>query len=226
MRPGRLTLAAVLVTVGVMMYAAGSAAQDKQKYHAAGVSQAGDIAYPMNTRTPGFVTLDVTVDASGAVQNVGVVRDVPPLTNAAQSAVKGWQFTGAALQGKHVPGTVRVDVAFNPYNPGGVGLPGENLQPPSGGGNGKFQPAGLQQASYANYPPNMVSGGTVVLKVGVGKSGKVHGVTFVQGSNALAGAATAAAKTWVFTPAMYEGAAVSSEVVVVFVFASAEAGTR
>jgi TonB family protein len=196
------------------------------KYHAADIAEGGNIAYPMNAKTPGFVTLDVGVDASGSVQNVSVLRDIPPLTVAAQTAVHGWQFTGASLDGQHVAGTVRVNVAFNPFNPAGVGLPGESLQAPTGGAGGKFVPAGLTKASYASYPPNTVVGGTVVMKVAVGKSGKIHGVTVVSGTGVLNDAAAAAAKNWAFTPATYGGKPVGSEVVVAFVFASAEAGTR
>jgi TonB family protein len=203
-----------------------SGQSSESKYHSAGISQAGNIAYPLNTQAPGFVTLDVSVDASGAVQNINVIRDVAPLTAAAQTAVNSWQFTGAALEGKHVSGVVRVDVAFNPYNPSGVGLPGETLQAPNGSASGKFVPAGLQKATYAQYPPDTVAGGTVVLKVAVGKSGKVHGVTTLQGTGVLATSATAAAKNWVFAPALYEGKPVGSEVVVVFVFATPQAGTR
>jgi TonB family protein len=214
--------------VVVGMLAAGTAgwAQGGGKFHAAGILRAGDIAYPMNTRAPGFVTLDVTVDASGAAQNVTVVRDVPPLTSAVQSAVKGWQFTPAISDGQRAPGTVRVNVAFNPFNPGGVGLPGEALQPPSAGASGDFQPAGLLKANYANYPPNTVAGGTVVLKVHVGKDGKVGEVRVLRGSGPLSGAATVAAKTWVFAPATYKGSVVGTEAVVAFVFVGAEAGTR
>jgi TonB family protein len=201
-------------------------AQGAGKFHAAGISQGGDIAYPMNTRTPGFVTLDVRLDSGGAVQNVSVVRDVPPLTSVAQSAVKNWQFTPATADGNGVPGTVRVTVAFNPYNPGGVGLPGESLQSPAGEAGGNYQPAGLQQANYANYPQNTVTSGTVVLRVHVGKAGKVGNVSAVQGSGALSDAAIAAAKTWVFAPARYQGKAIESEAVVAFVFASPQAGTR
>jgi TonB family protein len=196
------------------------------KYHAAGIAQAGDIAYPMNSSAPGFVTLDVSLNASGAVQSVSVVRDVPPLTSAAQSAVKGWQFMPAMVDGQGVAGVVRVNVAFNPYNPEGVGLPGESLQAPRGGEPGKFQPAGVTTANYARYPPNTVTSGTVVLRVHVGHDGKGNGVIVVRGKGPLSGAATEAAKTWAFTPAMYGGKAVASDVVVVYVFAAPQAGTR
>src|SRR5271169_6625505 len=85
------------------------------KYHSAGIAQGGDIAYPMNSQSPGYVTLDVSLDATGAVQSVNVVRDTPPFTSTAQSAVNAWQFTPALMDGQGVSGTVRVNVAFNPY---------------------------------------------------------------------------------------------------------------
>ena len=205
---------------------AGVGAWGQGKYHSAGIAQGGSIAYPMNSSAPGIVSLDVSVDSSGYVQNVTVVRDVPPFTSVVQNAVNGWQYTPAMVDGQGVNGTVRVDVAFNPYNPAGVGLPGESLQAPTGGAGGDFAPAGVLKANYATYPANTVASGTVVLQVHVGSEGKVHGAIVVRGKGGLNGAATAAAKTWEFAPAMYKGKAVSSDVVVVFVFASPQAGTR
>ena len=126
MRRGWLVFAGILVvaslTAGVWVRGQGNGG----RYHAAGIAQGVQIAYPMNTNTTGFVTLDVSLDASAAVQNVTVVRDVPPLTSAAQDAVKSWQYTPAMVDGQGVAGLVRVNVAFNPYNPSGVGLPGES----------------------------------------------------------------------------------------------------
>jgi len=217
------------VAAGVLVLATSAWGQaGAGKYHSAGIAQAGDIAYPMNSQTPGLVTLDVSLDATGAVQNVAVVRDLPPFTSVAQSAVQSWQFTPAMVNGQGVAGTVRVNVVFNPYNPSGVGLPGETLPPASSGGgaSGDFQPAQLQTAGYATYPPNTVTSGTVVLQVHVGSEGKVHGTVVVRGKGSLSGAATKAVKTWAFAPASYKGKAVGSEVVVAFVFASPQAGTR
>ena len=191
-------------------------------YHGAGIGQAGETTYPMNSRTTGIVTLDVTVDALGTVQNVRVVRDVPPLTSAAQSAVQSWQFTPALANGQAAAGTVRVDVVFNPFNPGGVGLPSAPLQPANstgGAASRDFQPALVTAASYATYPPHTRMAGTVVLQVHVGSDGKVHGVIVVRGTGSLSGTASKAVKTWQFTPASYQGKAVASDAVVVYVFA-------
>jgi TonB family protein len=98
-------------------------------YHALALRHAGDVTYPMNSSTTGIVTLDIRVDATGTVQNVGVVWDVPPLTGAAQSAVRSWQFTPAMVNGLATAGTVRVHVVFNPFNPSGVGLPSPHCNP-------------------------------------------------------------------------------------------------
>ena len=215
-----------MVAVAGMLLAAAGACGQSGNYHGAGLAQAGSIAYPLSSGSPGFVTLDVSVDASGAAQNVSVVRDFPPLTSVAQSAVQGWQYTPALVNGQAAAGTVRVNVVFNPYNPSGVGLPGASLQAATGGASGDFQPAQLNAASYATYPPNTVTAGTVVLQVHVGSSGNVKGVVVVKGVGSLSGTARKAVKTWQFAPATYQGKAVASDVVVAFVFASPEAGTR
>jgi TonB family protein len=223
MKGKALLLILVSLMVGVCVRGQGSGG----KYHPASLAMAGDIAYPLNSQSPGFVTLDVSLDASGAVQNVTVVRDVPPLTAAAQSAVKTWQFTPATLDGQSVAGVLCVNIAFNPYNPSGVGLPGESLQPATGGASGDFQPAQVLKTTYATYPPNTVASGTVVVLVHVGSDGKAHGAGVVRGKvGVLAGAATKAAKSWTFTPATYKGQSVGSDVAVSFVFASPQAGTR
>jgi len=146
------------VLSGMLLLAVAALAQTgAEKYHAAKIVQAGDIPYPINTRTPGFVSLDAVVDSSGKLQNMIVVRDVPPLTDAVQTSVKNWQFSPAMDGGQAVTGVVQIDVAFNPFNPSGVGLPGASLQPPNATGGGDFQPANLQNATYATYPPNTVA---------------------------------------------------------------------
>jgi TonB family protein len=197
-------------------------------YHGAGVAHASEITYPPNSATTGIVTLDVSVDATGTMQNVRVVRDVPPLTSAAQNAVQGWQFTPVLVNGQPAAGAVRINVVFNPFNPNGVGLPTPPLQPANSGGaaaSGDFQPAQVTAASYATYPPHTVMAGTVVLQVHVGSSGKVQGVIVVRGTGSLNGTAARAVKTWQFMPATYRGKTMASDVVVAYVFALPAAGT-
>jgi len=197
-------------------------------YHGPALGHAGDVTYPMNSSTTGIVTLDISVDATGTVQHVGVVRDVPPLTSAAQSAVRSWQFTPAIVNGLATAGTVRVSVVFNPFNPSGVGLPSPPLQPTNsneGAKKGDFQAAQVTEAHYAMYPPNTVQAGTVVPQVQVESGGQVQGVIVARGTGSLSGTASKAVKTWKFKAARFKGKAVASDVVVAYVFASPAAGT-
>ena len=62
-----------------------------------GLASAGSIAYPTNVMTPGIVTLMVNLDNSGNVQNLDVLRDLPPLTSVASVAVKSWSFRPGRL---------------------------------------------------------------------------------------------------------------------------------
>jgi len=215
---------AIVFVVMAMLFADEARAQSSssgEAYKSAGITSASDIAYPANASTTGLVAVDASVDSSGSVQNVKVVQDMPPLTEPVVAAVKGWSFSGAQLNGSAVAGRLRVNVVFNPFDPGGVGLPSGALQPEEPAkGAGIFVPARVTSARYAKYPVNTVEYGTVVLDVHVGKSGKVDRVNVVRGTDPLTTAASVAVKSWKFAAATYEGNAVGSHVVVAFVFPS------
>jgi TonB family protein len=214
-----------MVFVGMaMLFGGGTRAQSTAgaaAYKAVGITSASDIAYPVNASTTGLVAVDVSVDALGSAETVKVVQDVPPLTDAVVAAVKTWPFSAAQLNGSAVAGRIRVNVVFNPFNPGGVGIPSGGLQPeePTNGA-GTFVPARVTSAHYANYPVNTVEFGTVVLDVHVGKSGKVEQVKVIRRVDPLTTAASAAVKSWKFAAATYEGNAMSSRVVAAVVFPS------
>jgi len=219
----RVALAAALFLT------AGLWAQDAaDNYRGAGVSKADDIPFPADSAVTGLVTLGVSVTNTGAVQNVAVVRDLPPLTAVAQDALKTWQFAPAVKNGRMVAGNVRLEIVFNPYNPGDTGLPGgaEPMATDADGGDAEFQPAQLETAAFATYPENTVASGTIVLQLNVNASGGVTGARVFKGAGPLAGAATRTVKSWKFTPATYKGTAVASTVPVAFVFASPAQGTQ
>jgi len=223
MRARTTVLASALVlSSGLWAQSAG------ESYHGAKVAKASNIVFPADSAVTGIVTLGVSLDATGAVQNVAVIRDVPPLTAAAQLGLQNWTFSPAVKNGKSVPGNLRVHIVFNPFNPGDTGI-GEGSEASGGDGNGSggdFQPARLLTAAYALYPVNTVASGTVVVEVKVDAGGGVQEARVLKGLGALAGAATQAAKNWAFAPATYKGNAVQSVVPVVFVFASPAMGTR
>ena len=218
-----------LAAVILLASAAWGQADPVGGYHGPVLGHTGDIPYPMNSSTTGIVTLDISVDVTGSVQNVGIIRDLPPLTSAAQTAVQSWQYIPASVNGHAAAGILRVNVVFNPFNPSGVDLPSPPLQPANSSGEmkrGDFQPAQVTEAHYAAYPPHTVMAGTVVLQVRVESGGQVQGVIVARGTGSLNGTAVRAVKTWKFTAASYQGKAVASDVVVAYVFASPAAGTR
>jgi len=210
-----------LAAVGLWGQGSGSS------YRPAGVSKAGDIPFPSNSTVTGLVTLGISVGSDGSVQNVSVIRDLPPLTAAAQDGLKNWQFAPAVENGKMVEGNCRVQIIFNPFNPGDTTIPGgsEPAATAADGSDAEFQPAQLESAEFASYPENTVASGTVVLQLGVDAEGGVSGARVFRGAGPLAGAATRTAKNWKFTAATYKGTAVSSVVPVAFVFASPAQGT-
>jgi len=201
-------------------------AQNGGKFVAPKLVSAGEISYPMNSNSPGIVTLQVHLDGNANIQSVQVVRDVPPLTSAAQAAVQGWSFTAATQNGNGIPSSIPVTAMFNPFNPAGVALPSPGLGPAGNAASAPYIPAQVTSATYATYPPNSVAFGTVVLDVKIGSGGSVKNVTVVHGVAALTGSAITAVRTWGFGPATRNGKAVESHIVVAFVFPSPAAGTQ
>jgi TonB family protein len=219
--------ACLALTVGALPFARSQ--NNTTGYKAAAVTTATDIAYPPQSSGPGMVTLDVSVDPSGSVQKIVAVRDVPPFTNTAISAVNNWKFAPASNGGQPVAGVARINIIFNPFNPGNVSIPNKPLPSPENPATnvtGVFQPADVQAANYATYPPNTTAFGTVVLHVRVGASGGVTAVKALHRVAALASPSVQAVKSWQFVPATYEGKVISSHTTVAFVFANPAVGTQ
>ena len=198
-----------------------------REVRAAEIGERGRVfAYPVNSNSPGFVTLQVNLDGNANIQNIQVMRDVPPLTSAAQTAVQGWSFAAGTLNGSGAPSSIQVTAVFNPFNPAGVGLPSPGLGPAADVGSAPYIPARVASATYATYPPNSTAFGTVVLDVRIGSGGDVKRVNVVHGVAALTGSAITAVKTWGFSPAKRNGKSVDSRTVVAIVFPSPALGTQ
>jgi protein TonB len=64
-------------------------------------------------RVQGFVILQATIDRTGRVTDVEVVKPLPfGLDASAVQAVRQWRFTPATLQGRPVPVYFRLTVHF------------------------------------------------------------------------------------------------------------------
>jgi len=205
-----------------MLLAANAYGQSKApRYVAPDIVSEGDIAYPVNTTATGLVTLLLSLDNSARVTNTQVLRDIPTLTSAAQSAAQTWSFKPASFNGKPVASSIPVSVVFSPFNPGDTETSGMSVAaspPATPAGAAQYTPPQITSASFAMYPPNTLAQGTVVLDVAIGKTGQVTGVQVVRGVEALTGPAVSAVKTWSYSPASANGRPIAAKVVIAFVF--------
>ncbi|MBI1750285.1 MAG: TonB family protein [Acidobacteria bacterium] len=77
-----------------------------------------ELYYPITSVAFGTVVLQVTVDSSGAIEDIKVIKDIKSLTPEAVKCVKQWKFRPARLDGKPVRSTIAVAFTFiNPYRP-------------------------------------------------------------------------------------------------------------
>jgi TonB family protein len=213
--------ALVIVALSVSLPVNGPAQSQAPRYVSPDLVNAGDIAYPVNTTATGLVTLLLSLSNGGRMENVQVLRDVPPLTGAAQSGVQSWSFKPASSNGNPVASTIPVSVIFNPFNPGdtqisGMSVPADPTAAPTG--NAQYKPPQITSASFAVYPPNTLAQGTVVLDVRIGKTGQVTKVRVVHGVPPLTSSAINAVKSWSYNPAATNGQPAASRMVVAFVF--------
>ena len=81
-----------------------------------------------------------------------------------------------------------------------------------------FQPPQVISTVEPSYPANVVSGGTVVLKVTVGSGGKIQGVHVLRQASGFTQQALEAVKKWKFKPARLNGKPVTASIPVVFSF--------
>jgi TonB family protein len=72
-----------------------------------------ELYYPPMSVGFGTVVLEVTIDASGAIENVKVIKDIKSLTPEAVKCVKKWKFKPAELDGKPERATIAVAFTFN-----------------------------------------------------------------------------------------------------------------
>jgi len=219
--PGKIGVAMMAGVLASIAIAAGAGGQaDAQRSGLPGVEKATEITYPVNTTKTDMVSLLLTLDASGRVQNTLVLQDTPPLTAAAQAAVQNWKFIAASVQGKATRALLPVYIVFDPYNPPGTAAVGGGLKAPRpmNPSEGSAVPPQVRLASYAMYPANTVATGTVVLSVSINKSGHAVEIKAVHGEHPLTEAAVKAVQQWGFQPATSGGEPVEGRICIAFVF--------
>jgi hypothetical protein len=182
------------------------------------ITAAGEIPYPIENVASGLVSVSVNLNATGQVQDVQVVRDIPGLTEVVTSFVKTWTFVPGKLDGNAVPSTINVQVVFNPGVPQTQPLqvqPGNLVTAPNPPG---YITPEVAAASYATYPANSVGQGAVVLDLLIDKNSEVKKPVAIRPVPSLTGAAIAAVKTWTVNPATFNEKKLDAKLVVAFVF--------
>src|SRR5258708_7907565 len=143
-------LAMVLLVCGAMSTSA------QATFKPAEVISAPDIQYPIRSIAAGVVVLDVSLDASGGIAGVHVVRDIPSLTSAATSSIPSWKFSPASLHGKPEPSTMRIAVVFRPSSYLATGPAFTAVPPQEAPDQTHYGDAlpGINSAAYPQYPVN------------------------------------------------------------------------
>jgi TonB family protein len=150
----------------------------------------------------------------GQVRSVEVLRDVPPFTEALETAVRDWRF-GPAAPGDGPPNRqVLVTGVFRP--PALYDLtPPEPLVPMRTVPATVPLPVGWERPLY---PPRALGDGVVVLELNVGADGRVEEVSILYSSPPFDAPARDCARRWWFRPAVWEGKAIPSVTYLVFGF--------
>jgi len=68
--------------------------------------------YPAKAKAQGAVIFNVTLDTNGNAAQVVTLRDVPPLTASAASALKNWNFSAATYEGNPIQSHMVVAFVF------------------------------------------------------------------------------------------------------------------
>jgi len=186
-------------------------------YRPAAVVSAGDLQPPANSIASGIAVLDLSLDATGTLSSVTIVRDLPPLTAAAQSAVASWKFRPSAPGSDAQPSDLLVAFVLPPN----VSFPTyPKFAPllPKARSRSHYVPPGVASVTYAQYPVNSVVSGSVVVQVTVGPDGNPRQWQVVRALDPCTPFALDAAKKWRFRPAILNGQPVASNVAIDFLF--------
>ena len=82
------------------------------------VTSAAEAIYPLQSVASGTVVLEVSLDETGKITDVRVVRGIPSLTESAERSIQQWKFRSALLDGKPVQSKMAVAFSFVPPNVG------------------------------------------------------------------------------------------------------------
>ena len=93
----RLIVLIAVLALGVAIAAAQRTEKVAPRFEPATVVSTAELYYPPNSVGFGTVVLEVTLDDTGAIENVKVIKDIKSLTPEAEKCVRKWSFRPARL---------------------------------------------------------------------------------------------------------------------------------
>jgi len=218
----RHELAAVAASITLL---AGSlwAAQgkDSHRFDPARVVSIAETMSPPECSVSGTVILEVTVEKTGGVGNIIVVRGVPKLSEEAERSIRHWKFEPAHLNGERVAAPVLAAFTFS-LSPQWFSGP-DHVQP-RGKGLAPYDPIRIISTLPVNNPASDVAFGAVTLQAIVDAGGVVGKIEVMDGIPRLAEEAERSIRQWKFLPAKFQGSPLATPMVAAFLFSDTPLG--
>jgi TonB family protein len=170
---------------------------------------------PQQTLAWGQVFLEVSVTATGEVEQATVLRSTPSFTEKLRAAVAGWRFEPATAEGTPLRSHVLVGAVFRPPTLLDAPAPGEPPRDLSVPTDSIPFPTSI---ATPVYPPRSLGDGVVLVEVTVGGDGAVQAATVLRSAPGFDESAETASLRWRFRPARRNGDPISSRAFLVFAF--------
>jgi TonB family protein len=168
-------------------------------------------------QTVGWIdeTIDLSVDASGSVRDLKLLRGPRTGVGSTSSTFASWRFQPASDETGTVSSHVLVTVLMRPpesFDQPALGQPAIDLAP----SNDELPYPTVMRRP--RFPPNAQGSGVVLVELLIGVDGRVSSAAVVQGAPGFDREAMLTARDWVFRPARRAGEPVTSYAYVIFGF--------
>lgn len=192
------------------------------KFKSAELLSASEVPIPFNSVANGIVLLHATIDKSGKVAGVVVVRELASVNEVSTRAVKTWTFSPATVNGKPTVTRMAIAVVFCPVGSSGGPITLPPLASDQESESPDANPTLAPEITAAAFPPNpTVTGGTVVLEPVINSAGGLDYAKVIKDFPGLtASALRSVDENWRFKPALRDGKPVRSPMVIAFAIRS------
>jgi TonB family protein len=165
------------------------------------------------------VVVTADVDAKGAVKEIHVLQGVESFAQKATEAISQWQFEPARFNGQVVDSEISVIFMFRPPTFSNFGAGGPSLgfvRPDIPKGNHPALPITISDPEWP--VARLLNPGVVIFDLEIDDEGFIHRMRLINDVPATAGLARQTVRRWTFTPAIKDGRAVRSTMIVAISF--------